>query len=137
MKWIFLLFCLISSTAFSQLNNKSILDKLKQTDRLLNKTGSDKLRLDRLIDKSNSGDLQRGTIVLRFNQNQQEIIMPQNQERIVIALRQDNMPCIVPNMNLFKAMPNVGNMAMLQNPIDPRIYISKQKSVFQQSKPSN
>jgi len=85
MKWIFLLFCLISSTAFSQLNNKSVLDKLKQTDRLLNKTGSDKLRLGRLIDKSNSGDLQRGTIVLRFNQNQQEIIMPQNQERIVIA----------------------------------------------------
>ena len=85
MKWIFLLACLISGTAFSQLNNKSILDKLKQTDRLLNKTGSDKLRLGRLIDKSNSGDLQRGTIVLRFNQNQQEIIMPQNQERIVIA----------------------------------------------------
>src|SRR5215216_817848 len=108
MKLTFLLACFISTTAFSQLNNKSVLDKLKQTDRLINKPVLDKLeQTEHLITKPNSGNLQRGTIVHRFKQNQKKIIIPENRERVVTALRQDNMPCIVPNMDLFKAMPNI------------------------------
>lgn len=123
MKWMYLLFCFISTTAFSQLNNKSVLDKLKQTDRLINKPVLDKLNQSNLlIQEPNSRHLQRRTIVHQY-QNLQEIIIPANRERVLIALGQDNMPCIVPNMKLFKTMPNVGSIAMLQNRSDPGIFI--------------
>ena len=111
MKWIYILVCFISTNTFCQLNNKSVLGKLKQTDLL--------------IHKPNSENLQRDTIVHRFNQNRQEIIIPENRERVIIALRQDNMPCIVPNMKLFNNMPNVGDIAMLQQPINPGIYVPR------------
>lgn len=138
MKWMYLLICFISTSAFSQSNNKSVLDKLKQTDRLINKTNPVIDKPNPGINKPGSGNFQRDTIVHRFNQNQQKIIIPDNIERVVIALRQDNMPCIVPNMNLFKTMPNVGSIAMLQNPIDPDIYLHKIKPPrIEKIKPSN
>ena len=128
MKWMYLLVCFISTAAFSQLNKKSVLDKLKETDRLINKPVFDKLKpADGLITNPSSRNLQRH----RFKQNRQEIIIPENRERVVIALRQDKMPCIVPNMKLFRTMPNIGDVAMLKHPIDPGIYGPYPKGNFE------
>ncbi len=38
-----------------------------------------------------------------------------NEEIMVLALPQDNMPCIVPNMKLFKPMPGVNDRAIAEN----------------------
>lgn len=143
MKWIFILACFTYTPAFSQLNNKSVLDKLKQTDRLINKPVLDNLNpADRLITKPNSGNLQREPIAHSFKQRQEKIIIPDNRERVVIALHQDNMPCIVPNMNLFKIMPNAGDITMLKKPIDPGIYAPIPKALnptikWEKMEPSN
>ncbi len=127
MKWMYLLICFISISAFGQSDNKSVLDKLKKTDRLINKPNPGINKPNHGINKPNPGNFQRGIIVHRFNPDQQGIIIPDNRERVVIALRQDNMPCIVPNMNLFKIMPNACSIAMLQNPTMPGIYLQKIK----------
>ena len=87
--------------------------------------------------------MRRNAIIQGLNPRQDKIELNENmRERTVITLRQDNMPCIVPNMKLLKAMPNIGNIAMLEKAIDPRIYIPKSSDTelnlkIERNKPSN
>ena len=59
---------------------------------------------------------------------QSEIIQSDN-GGVLTSLPLDNMPCIVPNMSLFKAMPNAGSLALLENPTDPGIFLKKRNSI--------
>ena len=111
MKWILLLFCLVNTTAFGQGDNNSVLEKLKKTDKLMGR------------DKHNSFQPKLRTFTLM----QSEIIQMDN-ERALISLPLDNMLCIVPNMNLFRTIPNAGSLALLENPTDPGIYLNKRDS---------
>jgi len=43
----------------------------------------------------------------------------------IYELPQDRMPCIVPNMEMYRQMPNSGQ-ELLNRPIDPQIYGSKE-----------
>jgi hypothetical protein len=141
MRWTILLVCFISTTVFGQSNKNSVLEKLKKTDQLMGRGNPD------IFQRGTVQNLNpdRKTLYNKKKQyyGQQKIIIPDDRVRVVIALRQDNMPCIVPNMNFFKAMPNVGNLALLENPVDPGIYIPKSNNgiernlKIERNKPSN
>ena len=149
MKWLLSLLCFISISAFSQ-TDKPLLEKLKITQEQL------KGRLPDAIPNQGLGldqRIQRPSITNGQKKSQLTIISPKterlapgsmpnlkplsqykpriidaNEQSMVIALPQDNMPCLVPNMKLFKAMPNAGNKSMLEIPSDPDIYLQKPKS---------
>ena len=108
MKWILLLFCFVSISAFGQVDNNSVLEKLKKTDKLMGR------------DNYNNFQPKLRTVTPMQSETKQR-----NNERVVTSLPLGNMPCIVPNMNLFNTMPNVGSIAMLEHPTDPGIYLNK------------
>src|SRR6186713_2458008 len=108
MKWIFLLICFVTTAGFSQVNENSVLEKLKKTDKLMG--------------RDNYNDFQPKLKTLTPMQS--ETIQRDN-ERTVPSLPLGKMPCIVPNMNLFGAMPNAGSLALLEHPTDPEIYLNK------------
>ena len=109
MKWICFLACFVATTAFGQADEDSILEKLKKTDRLMGR------------DNYNNFQPKLRTLI-----PMQSETIQRNHERT--SLPPGSMPCIVPNMNLFKAMPNVGSLALLENPTDPGIYLRKPNS---------
>jgi hypothetical protein len=113
MKWIFLLACFASATAYGQLNKNSVLEKLKSTNRLMGKYYSNPFPDGRISQN-------------QFNSNKRAIINTIG-ERAVIVLPQDNMPCIRPDMRFFKVMPNIGSLALLEHPSDPGIYVNRRK----------
>ena len=106
MKWIFLSICFVTTAAFSQVNENSVLEKLKKTDKLMG--------------RDNYNDFQPKLKTLTPMQSE---TIQRNHERT--SLPPGNMPCIVPNMNLFRAMPNAGSLALLEHPTDPGIYLNK------------
>jgi hypothetical protein len=145
MKWVLSLFCFISIAAFSQ-TKEPLLKKLKETqDRLSGKLSDTipyrefgqgpsaitedqkKPRVTIIIPREEKNG--PGTIPNAIPRSQHKpLIMDGNQESVVMALPQDNMPCVVPNMELYKVMPNAAGKIMLEKPIDPGIYLQKPKS---------
>ena len=133
MKWILFLFFFASTIAFGQVDNNSVLEKLKKTDKLMGRDEHNsfqpKLRtLTPMQNENIQSDNERVFIPLRklrtLTHMQSEIIQ-KDDERAIVSLPFDHMPCIVPNMNLFRAMPNAGSLALLKNPTDPGIYMRK------------
>lgn len=120
MKWILLLICFVTTTAFGQTDDNSVMEKLKKTDKLMGR------------DNYNNFNPKLGTLTPMLREP-----IRSNNERAVTSLPLDNMPCIVPYMNLLGAMPNAGSLALLENPIDPGIYVLKQKTHIRKIKPSN
>jgi len=144
MKWLLSFLCFTSITAFSQ-TKESLLEKLKKTqERLSGTLPNQEVYLNQRI--------QGPSIIKDPEKPQVTIIIPEtekvgpgsipnlmrlknkpsiinvNQESMVIALAQDNMPCIVPNMEFWKAMPNASNNIILEKPIDRGIYLNRPKS---------
>ena len=108
MKWIFLLICFVTTSAFGQVNENAVLEKLKKTDKLMGR------------DNYNNFQPKLGTLTPMQSETTQE-----NNKRTVTSLPLDNMPCIVPDMNLLAVMPNAGSLAILEHPTDPGIYLNK------------
>ena len=108
MKWILLLICFVTTAAFSQVDENSILEKLKKTDKLMGR------------DNDNNFQPKLRTLTPMQSETTQR-----NNKLAVTSLPLGNMPCIMPDMNLFKTMPNVGSIAMLEHPTDPGIYLNK------------
>ena len=133
MKWILLLFCFVSTIAFGQVNNNSVLEKLKKTDRLMGRDEHNSFQpklktLTPMKIENIQRDNERVFIPLqklRTLTHMQGGIIQKDNERAIVSLPFDHMPCIVPNMNLFKTMPNVGSIAMLEHLTDPGIYLNK------------
>jgi hypothetical protein len=140
MKWLLSILCLTTITAFCQ-TKEPLLEKLKKTqDRLSGKLSDTmpnqgiglnrdqkKPRMTIIIPETKKSS--PGTIPNLMERYQYKPpVMDANQESMVIALPQDNMPCIVPNMGFWKAMPNAGNKTILEKAIDPGIYLNKPKS---------
>lgn len=144
MKWLVSLLCFTTITTFSQ-TKEPLLEKLKKTQDLLSGEFSDTIpnyeagpnktitkdqkqpKVTIIIPKTEK--VGPGTIPNLIPRSQQKPpIMDANQKGMVITLPQDHMPCLVPNMQLFKAMPNAGNKIVLEKPIDPNIYLQKPKS---------
>ena len=114
MRWLLLLavnFVVANAIAQSQSNN--LMKKLKQTDRAMGRTYS--LRQPYVFGSP-----------LDNPQNTHDITA-MSKEQMVKTLPQDNMPCIVPNMELFMVMPNVLNSSILRHPIDRGIYAERFK----------
>ena len=133
MKWIFLLACFVTTTASGQVDEKSVLEKLKKADKLFGRDNYNNFqpKLGTLIPMQSETIQRNNERVITSLQKlktlthmQSEIIHRDN-ERALISLPLDNMPCIVPNMNLFRAMPNAGSLALLEHPTDPGIYLNK------------
>ena len=144
MKWLLSVLCFTTVTAFSQ-TDKPLLEKLKKTQENLKGKSPDAipnpgLGLDQRIQKPPIAykDPQSiiiypkkerpaaGSIPNAMSQFQYKPrIIAANEQSMVIALPQDNMPCLVPNMKLYKAIPNAGNKSMLQNPNDADSYLQK------------
>ena len=155
MKWLLSLLCFTTITAFSQAD-KPLLEKLKKTQERLkgsspNTIPNQGLGLEQRIQRPSNIQGQKShqltiippmTIMPPKTERRRPGSIPNvspqfqykpriidaNEQRIVIALSQDNMPCIVPNMKLVKAMPNAGDKSMLERPTDPGIYLQKPKS---------
>lgn len=140
MKWLLALFCFTTITALSQ-TKEPLLERLKKTQDRLSGKFSDSIPKQELGFKANPTEPQvtiifpleerygLGTIPnLMPKQQPKPPLMDANRESIVIALAQDNMPCIVPNMEFYKVMPNAGSKIVLEKPIDPGIYLHKPKS---------
>src|SRR5215203_2418082 len=108
MKWVLILFCFVSTTAFGQVDNNSVLEKLKKTDKLMG--------------GNNYNNFQPKLKTLPHTQSE---TLQSNKEKAVTSFPPGKMPCIIPDMNLFKTMPNVGTIAMLEHPTDPEIYLNK------------
>jgi hypothetical protein len=139
MKLLLSLLCFTTITASSQ-TKEPLLEKLKKTqDRLSGKLSNtipnqgvginrdQKPRVTIIIPETKKSG--PGTIPNLAERYQfKPPIMNANRESMVIALPQDNMPCIVPNMDFWKVMPNAGNKVVLEKPIDPGIYLNKPKS---------
>lgn len=144
MKLLLSLLCFTTITAFSQ-TTEPLLEKLKKTQERLSGKFSDtlpnqskelngRITKDRkkpqvtiINPKQEKNGL--GAIPNFMPRQQQKLpIMDINQESMVMVLPQDNMPCVVPNMELFKTMPNAGSKNILEKPIDPNIYLQKPKS---------
>jgi len=94
-------------TAFGQVDNKSVLEKLKNTHKLMG--------------RNNYNNFQPKLKTLPPTQSE---TLQSNKERAVTS-PPGKMPCILPDMNLFKTMPNAGSIAMLEHPTDPGIYLNK------------
>ena len=149
MKWLFSLLCFTTITAFSQ-TNKPLLEKLKKTQeqlrgKLPDAIPNQALGLNEKVQRPSIIDGQKKRQLAITNPNAERLapgripnatwrfqnkprILDANEQSMVITLSQDNMPCLVPNMEFWKVMPNAGNKAMLQRPIDPGIYLQKPKS---------
>jgi len=128
MKWLLSFLCFTSITAFSQ-TKEPLLEKLKKTQERLNGTLPDQKNPQVTIiipetEKFGPGAIPNSGARLQYNQS----IINSNQKSMVIALPQDNMPCVVPNMAFWKAMPNASNKIILEKPIDRGIYLNKPKS---------
>jgi hypothetical protein len=133
MKWIFLLICFVTTIASGQADENSTLEKLKKTDRLMGRDNynNSQPKLRTLIPMQ-SETIQRNheSVItslqkLKTLTHMQSKIIHRDNERALISLPLDNMSCIVPNMNLFKVMPNAGSLALLEHPTDPGIYLNK------------
>lgn len=115
MKWVFILLLFAGTTSSAQVNKqKELMQKLKLQEQL--RKGNPKLQ-EQLI-KGNSK-----TTVVITNPRQGRVVTYSEQR--VTTLPQDNMPCIVPNMNFYRVMPNASDSTILKYPIDPGIYVQK------------
>ena len=128
MKWLLSLLCFTTVTAFSQ-TDKPLLEKLKKNQEQLRGTlphaiPNPGLGLNQRTEKIAPGSTPN--LIPRFQYK--PLIIDANDKSMVIALPQDNMPCLVPNMKIFKAMPNAGNKDMLEMSSDPGIYLQRPKS---------
>src|SRR3990170_4306088 len=111
MKWILLLICFVTTNNYNNFNPK---------------LGTLTPMQNEIIQRDNERVVTSLRKLRTLTHMQSEIIQ-RDDERTLISLPLDNMPCVVPNMNLFRAMPNVGSIAILQNPVDPGIYIPKNR----------
>jgi hypothetical protein len=149
MKGLLFLLCFTTISAFSQ-TTKPLLEKLKKTQeqlrgtlpdvipnqepdldqrtqRQLAVTGQKKPQLTIIsprIERPGQGRIPN--LIPRFSYKPRIIVA--NEQTMVIALPQDNMPCLVPNMEFWKKMPNAGNKIVLEEPIDRDIYLYSPKS---------
>ena len=137
MKWLLSLLCFISVSAFSQ-TDKPLLEKLKTThERLKGKS------FDDIPNPGLDGQLRAKKLPVNIGENMRSpltFVVPEtgrtgpgdipnaakhsfgeprviagNEQGMVLALPQDNMPCIVPNMKLFKPMPGVTDKTIAEN----------------------
>jgi hypothetical protein len=123
MKWLLPLFCFTTISAFSQ-TKELLLKKLKETqDRL-----SGKVIIPKQVEKVTPKPKSNLTSNHPYKNLQTSLIINASQQTALIILKQDNMPCLVPNMEFWKTMPNAGGKALLEKPIDPGIYLQKPKS---------
>ena len=149
MKWLLSFLCFTGITAFSQ-TKEPLLEKLKKTQERLSGTlpstipnqGVDinrRVQRPSIIIKDQkkpqvtiiileTEKIGPGSIPNLMRFKKKPSIINVNREGMVIALPQDNMPCIVPNMAFWKAMPNASNKTILEKPIDRGIYLNKPKS---------
>ena len=128
MKWLLSLLCFTTVTAFSQ-TDKPLSEKLKKTQEQLRGTLPDAipnpgLGLNQRTEKIVPG--RTPNLIQQFQYKPR--IIDVNDQSMVIALPQDNMPCLVPNTKIFKAIPNAGNKGLLEMPSDPGIYLQRPKS---------
>ena len=128
MKWLLSLVCFTTVTAFPQ-TDRPLLEKLKKTQEQLRGTLPDAipnpgLGLNQRTEKIAPG--RTPNLIPQFQYKPR--IIDANDQSMVIALPQDNMPCLVPNTKIFKAIPNAGNKGMLEMPGDPGIYLQRPKS---------
>lgn len=65
----------------------------------------------------------------RINNESRVTLLDSNSTRKIVRLPVDNMPCIVPNMHLLKAMPNAGDSLLLKRPVDPGIYVHRNNGI--------
>jgi hypothetical protein len=132
MKSIF--FCLamlFSCTGFSQVPDKKLLDSLISNFRfdssVTKKPGQPFLNFKRDSVVNSLSALMNRPVTRNWTR------IDSNKLGIVYALPLDNMPCIVPDMEAHRTMPNAGNKGMLKNPVDPGIY-SRQRTSGSRSK---
>ena len=137
MKWLLCFLCFTTITVFSQTNKESLIEKLKKTEEKLGRStpglNHKSLQLPPSVNSKKPGRTSPGSLPnaetgLNYKRLQWPSIINSNQQSIVIALPQDHMPCIVPNMSLFRVMPNAGNRSIIQKPVDPDIYLQRPKS---------
>jgi hypothetical protein len=124
MKWLLTFLCFISITAFSQGRNQPLMEKLKKTQERL----SGKVIFPEQAEKVTPKAKPNLTPGDSYKRLQPPPVMNPDRQIAVIILKQDNMPCLVPNMEFWKKMPNAGGKTLLERPIDPGIYLNKRKS---------
>jgi hypothetical protein len=136
MKWLLSVLCLLSISAFSQ-TNKPLLEKLKTTQEQLKGKSFDDIpnpALDFQLQTKkpsvrNGENILPPTLIVPETgipgpgnipnaarmPNAKPRVIGGNMESMVLALPQDNMPCVVPNMKLFKSMPVVNDKTIAEN----------------------
>ena len=149
MKWLLPLLCFVSISAFSQ-TDKPLLEKLKTTQEQLKGKSFDDIPKPEveLYPRVKKQPVHTGenifpplTVVPETGTpgpgkipNAARIYPPKprviggNRESMVLALPQDNMPCIVPNMKLWKSMPVASDNTIAENQKPYRVPQPKPKS---------
>lgn len=114
MKWLALVFVGVSTTAFAQADKDNLLLQ--------------RLKKDQQLKTSNR------TYITPFVQQSHYEKMMGKADRpkmefseIVTALLQDGMPCIRPDMKKYKPILNAGDSSVLKHPIDPGIYVLRNR----------
>lgn len=110
MKKVFLLFGIAAfSTASAQQNDLFDIQKHLQKKQAEEKKIDEKIRL--VLPR-----LKKVTLYNSYTKNNPTLSYPFPNGDKVITLGQDNMPCLVPDIRLFQAMPNPGyNKSFLDN----------------------
>ena len=150
MKWLLSLLCFISISAFSQ-TDKPLLEKLKTTQEQLKGKSFDDIPNPALDfqRRTKKPPVRTGENILppltlgvpetgipgpgkipnaaRRSDSKPRVTMG-NVESMVLALPQDNMPCIVPNMKLYRLMPGVNEKTIAENQKPYKLLQPKPKS---------
>src|SRR5688572_24132464 len=100
MKWLLSFLCFTTISVFSQ-TKEPLLKKLKETQERL----SGKVIIPKQVEKVTPKPKSNQTSNYSYKKLQTPLVIDASQQTALIILKQDNMPCIVPNMEFWKAMP--------------------------------
>lgn len=113
--------CFVSIICFSQNNSKVTFDLKDHLSKNKTDTTKPKVKLNR-----NTPVVMKNYSTLQRSYNSKPRLIGESKHGKVYALPQDNMPCIMPDMKLFNAMPNFADKNA--KTIDPGILLKNKKT---------